>query len=98
MGSEHVRIARQPDGSYLFEFGEPIEMQRTGKSHQDILANTQRCQDAIEAMVRKYPEQWLWFHRRWHERPRLQKEWDARILKSAERTKTEERSSKNGAS
>lgn len=75
-------VVRREDGSYVHEFGEPIEMVRTGGLHEDILVNTQRCQDAIEAMVRKYPDQWLWLHRRWRERPRLEKEWNERVAKA----------------
>jgi KDO2-lipid IV(A) lauroyltransferase len=26
---------------------------------------TQRQNDIIEAMIRRYPQQWLWFHRKW---------------------------------
>ncbi|HNR36776.1 MAG TPA: hypothetical protein PKO36_16485 [Candidatus Hydrogenedentes bacterium] len=40
--------------------------------------NTQRCQDALEAIVRRAPEQWLWLHRRWKERPHLEAEWKRR--------------------
>jgi KDO2-lipid IV(A) lauroyltransferase len=37
-------------------------------SPEAILEFTQRCTDVIEAYVRKYPELWLWMHRRWRER------------------------------
>lgn len=30
-----------------------------------MLANTQLYNDAIERVVRKYPEQWMWVHKRW---------------------------------
>ena len=46
-----------------------IEMERSGDKEKDILVNTQKIQDVIEQMVRKYPEQWLWVHRRWKTRP-----------------------------
>ena len=36
---------------------------------QDVLENTARFTAAIENWVRKYPEQWLWVHRRWKTRP-----------------------------
>jgi KDO2-lipid IV(A) lauroyltransferase len=26
-------------------------------------------QNVVEGWVREYPEQWLWMHRRWRERP-----------------------------
>lgn len=46
-----------------------IEVADTGDSNEDIRATTQRCVDAIEAMLRRHPEQWIWFHNRWRTRP-----------------------------
>jgi len=46
-----------------------IEMVDTGDRAADAITNTQRCSDAIEAMIRRYPEQWIWFHKRWKTRP-----------------------------
>ncbi len=43
----------------------PIELERTDDPEADVLANTQRFNDALEAAVRRHPEQWLWTHRRW---------------------------------
>jgi KDO2-lipid IV(A) lauroyltransferase len=28
---------------------------------------TQRCTDVLEMYVRRYPELWLWMHRRWRD-------------------------------
>jgi KDO2-lipid IV(A) lauroyltransferase len=65
-----VFIVRQPDGrSHVIEMFEEIPQQRTGDRHADALVNTARYQKAIEEMVRKYPEQWLWTHRRYRTRP-----------------------------
>ena len=41
----------------------------TGDLEADIIANTQKFTSVIEDYVRKYPEQWLWVHRRWKTRP-----------------------------
>ncbi len=46
-----------------------IEMVNTGNKEQDIVTNTQRCSDAIEEILRRHPEQWIWFHKRWKTRP-----------------------------
>ena len=46
-----------------------IEMVSTGDRDADIRTNTQRCSDAVESMIRRYPEQWIWFHKRWKTRP-----------------------------
>ncbi len=43
----------------------PIELARTGDHDADVLANTQRFNNRLEAIVREHPEQWLWTHRRW---------------------------------
>ena len=65
-----VFIARQPDGkSHVIEIYDEIVQQRTGDKDADALVNTARYQKAIEEMVRKYPEQWLWTHRRFRTRP-----------------------------
>ncbi|MBP8130087.1 MAG: lysophospholipid acyltransferase family protein [Candidatus Hydrogenedentes bacterium] len=69
---------RKPDGRYHVQFYPSIPYEVTGNAQQDLLAVTQRCQDAVERMVRDHPEQWLWLHRRWKQRPRLSAEWAAR--------------------
>ena len=54
---------------YVLHFGEEIALVRTGDDERDTVENTARCTAAIEAYVRRYPEQWLWVHRRWKTRP-----------------------------
>ncbi|HEY3988114.1 MAG TPA: lysophospholipid acyltransferase family protein [Acidobacteriaceae bacterium] len=60
---------REDEKKYVLEFGERLALVRTGNDEQDILINTEICTKAIEAWVRRYPEQWLWVHRRWKTRP-----------------------------
>jgi KDO2-lipid IV(A) lauroyltransferase len=57
------------EGKYVLRFGEELELIRTGSAAQDIVANTALFTATIEAYVRRYPEQWLWVHRRWKTRP-----------------------------
>jgi Kdo2-lipid IVA lauroyltransferase/acyltransferase len=56
-------------GKYRLRFDPAVELVRTGDLEADIKANTQRFTSIIEGYVRKYPEQWLWVHRRWKTRP-----------------------------
>jgi KDO2-lipid IV(A) lauroyltransferase len=49
-------------------------MAQTGNKQEDILTNTTRCNQVLEELVRKHPDQWLWVHRRWKTRPEGEKE------------------------
>lgn len=57
----------------------PIEIIKTGNETADLITNTQRFTAVIENEIRKYPDQWVWMHKRWktrqpihHERKTLQ--------------------------
>ena len=54
---------------YRLRFDPALELIRSGDLEADIAANTQLFTRVIEDYVRKYPEQWLWVHRRWKTRP-----------------------------
>ncbi|MDR3256454.1 MAG: lysophospholipid acyltransferase family protein [Endomicrobium sp.] len=59
---------RQNDGVMEVEFTE-IPMPNTGNEERDIeIINTFYSQK-LEDAVRKNPEQWFWFHRKWNTRP-----------------------------
>jgi Kdo2-lipid IVA lauroyltransferase/acyltransferase len=60
---------REDKKKYVLEFGEPLTLVCTGNDEQDVLTNTQICTAAIEQWIRRFPEQWLWVHRRWKTRP-----------------------------
>jgi KDO2-lipid IV(A) lauroyltransferase len=53
----------EPKRKYILKFLPLVEI--TG----DTVADTQRIQQALEAIIREYPDQWLWIHRRWKTRP-----------------------------
>ena len=55
---------------HRFIVEEPIELTDTGNKEADILANTQKWSNVVEAYIRKYPDQWVWMHRRWKTRPK----------------------------
>lgn len=54
---------------YVLRFGEEIPLLSTGDDERDAIENTARFTASIENYVRRYPEQWLWVHRRWKTRP-----------------------------
>jgi Kdo2-lipid IVA lauroyltransferase/acyltransferase len=56
-------------GKYKICFEPAIELIRTGNDEADAITNTARFTNEIERYVGKYPEQWLWVHRRWKTRP-----------------------------
>lgn len=60
---------RGKDNKYLFKILPEIPFSNTGDMERDIMVNTQRHNDAIEDIVRQYPEQWLWLHNRWATTP-----------------------------
>ena len=54
---------------YRLRFDPPLELTRTGDAERDIRENTQRFTKVIEEIIRKHPEQWVWVHARWKNRP-----------------------------
>jgi Kdo2-lipid IVA lauroyltransferase/acyltransferase len=58
---------------YRVEFDHPVELVRTGNDEADAMANTARFTKVIEEHIRRYPDQWLWVHRRWKTRPEGEK-------------------------
>jgi Kdo2-lipid IVA lauroyltransferase/acyltransferase len=56
-------------GKYFFHADPPVELVRTGDHEKDLEVNTARFAAAMERMIRLYPDQWMWIHRRWKTRP-----------------------------
>ena len=47
----------------------PLVVDRTGDEEEDVRRLTQSFTSVVEDYVRRYPDQWLWIHRRWKTRP-----------------------------
>jgi KDO2-lipid IV(A) lauroyltransferase len=56
-------------GRYKIVHAGPFEPARTGDRDKDIYETTARFTLAIEEIIRQYPEQWMWIHKRWKTRP-----------------------------
>ncbi len=66
-----VFIVRDPNHrTHRILIQDEIPLQRTSDEAADMLENTRRFVAGIEKIVRVYPEQFLWTHRRYRTRPR----------------------------
>lgn len=54
---------------YVLYFDRETPTQRSGDEDADTLANTAAYNAVLERWIRRYPDQWLWVHRRWKTRP-----------------------------
>lgn len=71
-----IMLIRLPRGRYLLRRYPPVPLKADVPLREDLVETGQRMQDVIESMVRAYPDQWLWAHRRWKRRPNLESEWE----------------------
>jgi Kdo2-lipid IVA lauroyltransferase/acyltransferase len=55
---------------YRLRFEPPVELTRSGDTERDVFENTQRFAKALEEIIRKHPDQWVWVHKRWKTRPK----------------------------
>jgi KDO2-lipid IV(A) lauroyltransferase len=58
-------MARQPDGSYVFDAVEVSQENLPVDRDAAIIELCQRTSDKLEEAIRKYPAQWFWMHNRW---------------------------------
>jgi KDO2-lipid IV(A) lauroyltransferase len=56
----------QPGGRFRMVYEHAVEPPLTDDP-EAIRAFTQRCTDVLEMYVRRYPDLWLWMHRRWRD-------------------------------
>ena len=54
-----------PGPRFSLTFEGPFALEETGNLTADILSNTQRFNDRLEAEIRRDPGRWLWMHNRW---------------------------------
>jgi KDO2-lipid IV(A) lauroyltransferase len=56
---------REPDGSHVLRFEEPLPLIEHEDVSEAIRQNTRAYNAALERMLLRHPEQWIWMHRRW---------------------------------
>ena len=57
------------DLSYQIECEPPLDLEYTQDDAHDLIVNTQKCSDAYERVIRRFPAQWVWMHKRWKTQP-----------------------------
>ena len=55
---------------YVVYLEPPVEYKPDDNSPENIRDLTQKITATVEKYVRRYPEQWLWIHKRWNTRPK----------------------------
>jgi phosphatidylinositol dimannoside acyltransferase len=56
-----------PDGRYLVEASDPIEMKRYDDLHEEIVCNAEKILIVVADAIRKNPDQWTMFYPVWPE-------------------------------
>ncbi len=59
----------EAEQKYVLHFEKKLELLTTGDDEADIIAHTALFARVTEEYIRRYPDQWLWVHRRWKTRP-----------------------------
>ena len=60
---------REPDGTHVLRFEEPLSLTDHEKTSEAIRLNTRIFNVALERFVLRHPEQWIWMHQRWKLEP-----------------------------
>ena len=64
-------VVRDTDNKFKVIVEKPIILNRSGDKDEDVKKYTQEWTKVLENYVRKYPDQWVWIHRRWKTQEKL---------------------------
>jgi KDO2-lipid IV(A) lauroyltransferase len=66
-GAAFVPLAcfRTEDNRYRIVIEPEVVIVPSGDSERDVIAMTAACTAAIDRLIRRYPDQWIWFKNRW---------------------------------
>ncbi len=59
-------ITRNPDGSHRIVMQPPLYFEDTGNPEADLYNMTKRITRIIESIITTYPDEWVWFKKRWN--------------------------------
>jgi len=69
-------VIRKGPGRYRIEINEPLKLVHTSNEAHDLTKNTRKINQIFEDYIMKYPQHWLWLHRRWKDIPGLEDLYD----------------------
>ncbi len=64
-----VFIVRRPGGGHRVLVQPPLYFEERGDEEADLLRLTQEMTTLTERVIREFPDEWLWFQKRWATRP-----------------------------
>jgi KDO2-lipid IV(A) lauroyltransferase len=64
-----IFIRRLADGGHEISIEPALDLQRSGDELADVRAGLARISRRFEEEVRRHPDQWMWWHRRWRRQP-----------------------------
>jgi len=54
---------------YRLRYEPALELARSADEEADVCAHTKLFNQTLESIIRRFPDQWFWVHRRWKNRP-----------------------------
>lgn len=64
-----MAIIQTREASYKIFVGEEIKPPEGKSEEENTCYLTQKCTDFLEQIIREYPDQWVWMHKRWLRSP-----------------------------
>lgn len=64
-----MAIVQTEKGNYKIIIREEIKPIIEKRREENIFYLTQKCTDFLEEVIRRYPDQWVWMHKRWRTTP-----------------------------
>ncbi|MFP4680323.1 MAG: lysophospholipid acyltransferase family protein [Chitinispirillaceae bacterium] len=65
-----LTTVRRENGTHHVFISKEVEMNNSGDFDKDLVSNVQKVNDLLCERIQKFPEQWVWMHRRWRTRPK----------------------------
>ncbi len=56
---------REPDGTHVLCFEPELKLLTEGRTRDLLIKNSKLCNQALERIILRHPEQWIWMHKRW---------------------------------